>query len=114
MKKYHKVENVKIEKGILHLIVDGNSIQRELKDMSPLLAAAREEELKEFEVSPSGYGIHWPLIDEIKGQIKGQIDLLIIFSTFCIGSIKNYMSGALSVRHICQADKAFCSEGHSE
>lgn len=64
MKKYHKVENVKIEKGILHLIVDGNSIQRELKDMSPLLAAAREEELKEFEVSPSGYGIHWPLIDE--------------------------------------------------
>ena len=64
MKKYHQVENVKIEKGILHLIVDGDSIQRELKDMSPLLAAAREEALKEFEVSPSGYGIHWPLIDE--------------------------------------------------
>ena len=64
MKKYHQVENVHIEKGILHLIVDGNSIQREVQDVSPLLVAAKEEELNEFEVSPSGYGIHWPLIDE--------------------------------------------------
>ncbi len=64
MKKHHQVENVCIEKGILSLIVDGSNIQRELKDVSPLLAAATEEEQKEFEVSPSGYGIHWPLIDE--------------------------------------------------
>jgi len=64
MKKYHQVENVHLEKGILRLIVDGNSIQRELKGVSPILAAAKEEELKEFSVSPSGYGIHWPLIDE--------------------------------------------------
>ena len=64
MKKYHQVENVHLEKGILRLTVDGNSIQRELKDVSPILAAAKEEDLKEFSVSPSGYGIHWPLIDE--------------------------------------------------
>ncbi len=64
MKKHHQVENVRIEKGILNIIVDGSNIQCELKELSPLLAAAKEEELNEFEVSPSGYGIHWPLIDE--------------------------------------------------
>jgi len=64
MKKHHQVENVRIEKGILRLIVDGNNIQRELKDVSSLLATAKEEEQKEFEISPSGYGIHWPLLDE--------------------------------------------------
>ena len=64
MKKHHQVENVRIEKGILNIIIDGSSIQCELKELSPLLAAAKEEEQNEFEVSPSGYGIHWPLIDE--------------------------------------------------
>jgi hypothetical protein len=64
MKKYHQVESVHIEKGILTLIVDGKRVQRELKDVSPLLASAKEEEQVEFEMSPSGYGIHWPLIDE--------------------------------------------------
>ena len=64
MKKHHKVENVHVGKGILRLIVDGNSIQRKLKDVSPFLAATKQEEQKEFDVSPSGYGIYWPLIDE--------------------------------------------------
>ncbi len=64
MSKHHQVKNVCVEKGILRLIVDSNSIKRELKDVSPLLAAATAEEQQEFEVSPSGYGIHWPLIDE--------------------------------------------------
>jgi len=63
MRKHHYVEKVQVENGILHLIVDGNNIQRRLKDVFPLLAA-KEEELKEFKVSPSGYGIHWPKLDE--------------------------------------------------
>ena len=64
MNKHHQVESVRVERGILRLIVDGSSIESDLKDVSPLLAAAKEEELKEFEISPSGYGIYWPLIDE--------------------------------------------------
>ena len=64
MKKHHQVENVHIEKGILQLIVDGKAIKCELKNIFPLLAGANEQEQEEFEVSPSGYGIHWPLIDE--------------------------------------------------
>jgi hypothetical protein len=64
MKKHHQVENVNVKNGILSLIVDGNRIVSDLKDISPLFANANEEELREFEISPSGYGIHWPLIDE--------------------------------------------------
>jgi hypothetical protein len=62
--KHHQVENVSIESGMLSLVVDGKRIQRELKAVSPLLAAASEEEQQGFRVSPSGYGIHWPLLDE--------------------------------------------------
>ena len=64
MKKHHEIEHVRIKSGILSLIVDGNPIKCDLKDVSPLLANATEAEQKEFEISPSGYGIHWPLIDE--------------------------------------------------
>ena len=64
MNKHYQIEDVKIEKGILSLIVDGNSIKRALKDVSSLLEGAKKEEQNEFEVSPSGYGIYWPLIDE--------------------------------------------------
>ncbi|MGA1874120.1 MAG: DUF2442 domain-containing protein [bacterium] len=32
--------------------------------MSPALKGASERERNTFEISPSGYGIHWPLIDE--------------------------------------------------
>ena len=64
MKKHHQIDNVTIKAGILNLTVDGKTIQHELKEISPLLAAAKDEELQSFEISPSGYGIHWPLIDE--------------------------------------------------
>ena len=64
MKKYHHVEKVYVEKGVLSLTVDGINIQCDLKDVSPLLAGATDNQESTFEVSPSGYGIHWPLIDE--------------------------------------------------
>ena len=64
MKKHHQVESVNVQNGILSLFVDGNRIETNLKNISPLFANAKEEELREFEISPSGYGIHWPLIDE--------------------------------------------------
>lgn len=30
----------------------------------PKLAGAPDKQLKNFEISPSGYGVHWPEIDE--------------------------------------------------
>ncbi len=64
MKKHHQIEDVRIENGTLSLVIDGTYIERSLKSVSDLLENAKEEELKEFDISPSGYGIYWPLIDE--------------------------------------------------
>ena len=64
MKKYHDVEDIKIENGFLRLRVDGISIEKPVRAVSPMLAAATPEEQEKFYISPSGYGINWPLIDE--------------------------------------------------
>jgi hypothetical protein len=64
MMKYHDVQSVDVRNGMLTMIVDGISISKALKDISPVLANATVAEQSEFEVSPSGYGIHWPLVDE--------------------------------------------------
>ena len=64
MKKYHEVKDIKIESGVLKLTVDGKKIQKNIKELSSVLANAPEYAINVFEVSPSGYGIHWPLLDE--------------------------------------------------
>ncbi len=64
MSQHHQVENIKIEAGMLSLLVDGKFIEHSLETLSPLLAQATSQEQSVFEISPSGYGIHWPLIDE--------------------------------------------------
>ena len=64
MSEHHRVEAVRIEGGVLHLTVDGQDLAYPLKDVSTLLAAAKDEDLQAFEVSPSGYGIHWSSLDE--------------------------------------------------
>ena len=64
MNEHHHVENVRSEKRALSLTIDGVKIVCELKDISPLLTGANDEERAAFRISPSGYGIHWYLIDE--------------------------------------------------
>ena len=64
MRAYHTVEHVRILDDILFLEVDGKLLQRRLSDLSPRLMHASDAEKACFEVSPSGYGIHWPLVDE--------------------------------------------------
>jgi hypothetical protein len=34
------------------------------EECSPVLAAAATEQRRKAELSPGGYGIHWPLLDE--------------------------------------------------
>ena len=64
MNVYHKVDEIRIENGILSLSVDGQPISKTLTEISPALASASDKEINHYEISPSGYGIHWPLIDE--------------------------------------------------
>ncbi len=64
MKKYHEVAGIEFTDSTMILEVDGKRHEFKLKEISKLLSKATMEERKKFEVSPSGYGIHWPLIDE--------------------------------------------------
>ncbi|MFA6635577.1 MAG: DUF2442 domain-containing protein [Candidatus Omnitrophota bacterium] len=64
MGKLHNIKNPAIDGSYLKIEIDGESIKTDLKKLSKRLRNAKKSELKKFEISPSGYGIHWPLIDE--------------------------------------------------
>ena len=64
MPEVHDIQELSFEDGRLHLQVDGREYTFDLADISPSLLHASAEERMKYEVSPSGYGIHWPLIDE--------------------------------------------------
>jgi hypothetical protein len=62
--KIHRVERIIFAGSRMLLTVDGKAYSCALADISERLAHARDFERNEYEVSPSGYGIHWPLVDE--------------------------------------------------
>ena len=64
MKKFHDISDLKFEDGFLVITIDGEPKRFPLKKVSPVLEKASEEKRNNFEISPSGYGIHWPLLDE--------------------------------------------------
>ncbi|RLC22185.1 MAG: DUF2442 domain-containing protein [Deltaproteobacteria bacterium] len=64
MNKFHKVRNLKIEGSRLIMEIDGEMREYDLKDVSQTLSDASDTEKMIYEISPSGYGIYWPLIDE--------------------------------------------------
>jgi Protein of unknown function (DUF2442) len=49
---------------MMSLTIDGQEKRFHLSDISLTLQQASEQERNIFEISPSGYGIHWPLLDE--------------------------------------------------
>jgi hypothetical protein len=64
MKKNHQVVDLRFKGKNLLLIIDGDEKSFPLNEISSLLANATDIERNTFEISPSGYGIHWPLLDE--------------------------------------------------
>jgi len=64
MKKFYDIRDLKFEDAFLVITIDGKPKRFQLKEVSPVLEKASEEERSNFEISPSGYGIHWPLLDE--------------------------------------------------
>jgi len=45
-------------------MVDGKSYEIDLSRQSPRLARATQAQRQQVEVSLSGYGLHWPAVDE--------------------------------------------------
>jgi hypothetical protein len=63
-KKIHHVELIKGDDSYFYLSVDGQYYRIPWVDCSEKLAKAKPIEREYLKVSPSGYGLHWPLIDE--------------------------------------------------
>ncbi len=60
----HNIESVSFEQNLICLRIDGNLIKLPIAIVSKKLEAATDIQRKLFTISPSGYGIHWPLVDE--------------------------------------------------
>lgn len=63
-RKFHEIESVGFEGDELLLRADGEGYRIPLAAASPLLARATDAQRRLFRISPSGYGIHWPALDE--------------------------------------------------
>ena len=64
MKKYHDVRDLQFHDDEMVVTIDGQKRRFALSEISPALEKASVEARNMYEISPSGYGIHWPLIDE--------------------------------------------------
>jgi hypothetical protein len=62
--KFHNVESVGFEGGSLVLRVDGKVFRVAVAAVSQRLTHASEAARRNYRISPSGYGIHWPELDE--------------------------------------------------
>ena len=60
----HNIKNITFDKDYISLTIDGKKISILLETVSKKLKAADEYQRMLYKISPSGYGIHWPLIDE--------------------------------------------------
>ena len=59
----HNIQSVFFEENIICLNIDGKSVRLPLNKVSKKLEAATEMQRSLYSISPSGYGIHWSLID---------------------------------------------------
>ena len=64
MDKAHDVQILKFQGALMHLKIDGKEYEFDLAKHSERLAKATQAERENVEVSPSGYGLHWPEVDE--------------------------------------------------
>lgn len=64
MEKAYNISQIGFEKDYLILSIDNQAVKIKLSEISEKLSNATEQERNDFKVSPSGYGIHWRLLDE--------------------------------------------------
>jgi hypothetical protein len=60
----YQVESVDFRENNLLLRVDGQALELPLEVVSNRLLNAEAWQRQLYEISPSGYGIHWPVLDE--------------------------------------------------
>jgi hypothetical protein len=62
--KMHDVQMIDFEGAKMVLTVDGQVFHIDLPSVSSRLASAKDAARRSYSISPSGYGVHWPDIDE--------------------------------------------------
>jgi hypothetical protein len=60
----HIIKSVTFQENLILLHIDGKEFKFPIEKVSNKLMSATDLQRKLYIVSPSGYGIHWPLIDE--------------------------------------------------
>ncbi len=86
----------------MYLQVGGRQYTFDRADISPRLLRTSPEERMEYELSPSGYGIHWPLIDEdlavdalLGGSIVRRSQCCVLSAGHIVGSRSHADKGSL-------------------
>jgi hypothetical protein len=64
MQKYHEIGEIKFNEKEMTIIIDGRLHNIPLNSLSKKLQNATIDSLCHYELSPSGYGIYWPDLDE--------------------------------------------------
>jgi hypothetical protein len=64
MNRAHEVTVVGLREAIIRLQVDGQEYEIDLARHSRTLGKATPAQRAKYEISPAGYGIHWPDLDE--------------------------------------------------
>lgn len=73
MEKAYNIGDIKFTADQMLITVDGQTFTLQLSDVSKKLAKASEQEKRDYKISPSGYGIHWIMLDEdlsVNGLLK--------------------------------------------
>ena len=60
----YKISQIYFDQDNLVLVLNDQKYFFKINEISYKLAKADEQERNNFKISPSGYGIHWPSIDE--------------------------------------------------
>jgi hypothetical protein len=60
----HTIQDITFDQNSIQLSIDGKFFKISLDKISSKLQSANELQRSLYKISPSGYGIHWPLIDE--------------------------------------------------
>lgn len=64
MNKIHNIQEIKFKGDLLTLKVDGKLFEIDIRTQSKKLANSTDSQKNNYKISPAGYGIHWPELDE--------------------------------------------------
>jgi hypothetical protein len=64
MEQVHNIQSIRFINEEMIIQIDNNQYSINLRQVSSRLLNASDEQRNKYQVSPSKYGIYWPLIDE--------------------------------------------------